>query len=101
MTAGIRTVPFTTDGCVLHASHRPRPSRLEAHHVLPKYLAARVGAETTETVLVCSDGHNDVHIAINAMLVQGPMPKGIGAKERKYARKALVGYVAAGGTVPL
>lgn len=97
----VRRVPFTTEGCVLHKVHRPRPSTLQKHHVLPKYLAARVGVKTTETVLVCGDGHADVHVALNAMLLRAPMPSGVGASERRYARLALLRYVEAGGTAPL
>lgn len=97
----IRTVPFTPTGCVLHRSHRPRPSRLEKHHVLPLYLQKRLGVDVNNIVLMCADGHIDVHVAINALLVQAPNPRGIGTAERKYARLALVLFVENGGSAPL
>lgn len=97
----MRTVPFTPSGCVLHKSHRPTPSRLEKHHVLPLYLAKRVGASSTKTVLVCEGGHTDIHVAINAMLLRAPLPRGVGTNERKFARMGLSLFAQAGGTVPL
>lgn len=99
----MRTVPFTPTGCVLHKSHRPRPSRLEKHHILPLYLQNRLDLETpvTDTVLMCEGGHTDVHVALNVLLVNAPMPKGVGAAERKFARLALRMFVDHGGTAPL
>lgn len=98
----MKTVPFTPTGCVLHKAHKPKPSRLEKHHVLPLYLAKRIGIESTETVLVCESGHTDTHVALNALLIAGaPMPSGIGTAERRLARVALMRYVNAGGSVPL
>ena len=97
----MRTVPFTPTGCVLHKSHRPRPSRLERHHLLPLYLQKRIGVSVKDTVLMCSDGHIDTHVALNALLVQAPAPRGVGVAERKFARKALALFVEHGGQVPL
>ena len=97
----MKTVPFTPTGCVLHKSHRPRPSRLEKHHVLPLYLQKRLDVTVKDTALMCSDGHIDTHAALNAMLVQGPIPRGVGAAERKFARKALALFVDNGGSAPL
>ena len=93
----MNTVPFTPRGCVLHKSHRPKPARLEEQHVLPLYLAALIGVKSTLKVKVCSDGHTDVHIAMNAMLVGASMPKGVGLAEKRLAMRGLDLFYEAGG----
>lgn len=101
----MKTVPFTPTGCILHKSHRPKPSRLQKHHRFPLHLQKRVVtvdlAAAKALDIMCADGHSDVHVMINALLVGGPRPRGIGAAEAAAARRAIKLFRDAGGTVPL
>lgn len=81
------------------------PSRVELHHRFPMYLQANVWddvdptkpatAHDKERIPVCEGGHSDVHVTINALIVHGPIPKGVGTAERKEAREAVSRYTIA------
>lgn len=95
----IRKVPFAEFGCVLHKTHKPRPSRVELHHRFPLYLQKQVWddvdpnrpatAHDKERIPVCEGGHSDVHTAINALMVGGPIHRGIGRAELTEARETM------------
>lgn len=105
LSPATRRVPYAEYGCVLHRKHRPVPSRVELHHRFPMYLQAKVWldvdptkpatAHDKERIPVCEGGHSDVHVAINALILGGPLPKGIGTAERKEARDASARYFTA------
>lgn len=105
LSPDIARVPFNLYGCVLHKTHRPRPSRVELHHRFPMYLQAKVWldvdptkpatAHDKERIPVCEGGHSDVHVTINALILGGPIPKGVGTTERKEARDAVSRYTTA------
>jgi hypothetical protein len=104
-----RRVPFDKFPCVLHRTHRPRPHRAELHHRFALYLQARVWSDVdpnrpgtahdTERIPVCEGGHTDVHVAINALLIGAPVPKGVGRAELLEARETVRRFTEAGGTV--
>jgi hypothetical protein len=86
------TVPWA--GCVLHRIHLPRPVRTHKHHVFPKYLQIRKYGQIRdkELVYVCATGHDDVHAAIEALLLSRPIPRGVGQKEWQMATEAVQRY---------
>lgn len=89
VAVGVLTVPWR--GCVLHRVHLPRPVRTHLHHRFPKYLQMKRYGKIVDptTVNVCATGHDDVHAAIEALMLQKPMPKGVGRGEREMAREAV------------
>ena len=84
-----QTIPWK--GCVLHRIHLPRPVRTHLHHTFPLYLQLRKWGEVRDKrrVYVCPTGHDDVHAAIEALLVQAPLPRGVGRGELAMAREAI------------
>jgi hypothetical protein len=111
-----RRVPFREFPCVLHRSHKPVPSRTELHHRFPLYLQAKcwpdvdpdrpTSARDKERIPVCEGGHTDVHVAINALLLGAPLPKGVGRAEKTEAAEAVRRFrdskpIEAGRTAPV
>ncbi len=103
-----KRAPFAQVGCTLHKSHKPRPSTSELHHRFPVYLQAQVWPDVDPTrpgtahvkdrIPVCSDGHNDVHVALNALIAKGPRHAGVGRAEQAEAKRAFDLFEAAKAT---
>lgn len=106
------TAAFEAVGCILHVTHRPRPSTSQLHHSYPKGLQKLVhGGKVVDPrrVPVCGTGHLDVHEGIRALmklktgewLGGAGWPKGMGRTERELAMYAVQRYENDGGVRPI
>lgn len=80
--------------CVLHRFHSPVTIQNELHHVFPEYLQKRAYGMTRdkERASMCATGHNTVHLVIDAVLKERPIPRGVGRKTKEMACHAVNRY---------
>lgn len=82
------------DGCDMHGYHRPKPLRIEIHHIQPLGMAGPNVA--ANKVSICPSGHFNVHRLLDDLLHGLPMRRGGTRRERALARQGYDAWVAAG-----
>lgn len=106
--------------CVAHRYHQPVPRYLEEHHVVPRAWQAAWRPPDTpgtiwhpETVLVCRDGHGNIHYWIEQFMLHVRLDdtpeeaarrvlnraQNVGRQEHVIARRALERWVSNGGSL--
>jgi len=85
----------TKTDCVVHAYHWPPVTDPDTHHIIP---LAHGGPDVPDNeVVICPNGHRNIHEALRAMLAGKPVPK-VTRKERRLAQRGYDGIMATGRT---
>jgi hypothetical protein len=93
--AELHTLSFDQAPCRCVREHRPRPLTIEKHHVFPKGLQELVWGRVRdkETVPLCGNAHNSVHLLLDLLLAGKPLPAHTNAYHKKLAERGFALYV--------
>jgi hypothetical protein len=80
-------IPFKTHPCICVKRHCPTPVICELHHIFPKQYQNRIWGAVLDnrTQALCSNAHENVHSAIEAMLASKPILRSVNKYQRSVA----------------